>query len=1206
MTGNMVTQDNHNSYITEPRMVIPGVYVLQTAISGKFLLLGICNTNNTTEILRRDLPITTADLCPGDTKFIGLDALQSDKEYAPMDLNDEASRTVFLIHTITEITAQADDGLTSPEHRDLLDHTLDFDPAEVSTEDVQYNEERLQKLLGIFNIDSWQIPESQRDVAIELIRENQKAFNISGEKLPATHLISHKIEITDRHAVVHTPPRWTPVKMRQPVEVEMGGLLKLDLAYRSRSPHTSPIVMVKKKDKKKYRMCVDYRYLNKLTRPMFYPTRCIDEILFRIAAATILSILDMTQGYMQVPMDLPSQPYTAFTTHLGAFAFSRMSFGLRNAAFTLSMLLDMVFSELREHTENYHDDIYVFSQSVESHFEHLGNSLKAIIEANIQVSAEKTKLFVTQAHVLGHVVGNGTIKPDYDKTEDIVNMSPPKNRTGVRSFLGMTSFFRKFIPNYAKIAAPLTLLTSDNVPWCWGTDQFTAFETLKSKLIEGPVLRAPDFSLTWYLLTDASSGAIGSWLAQRHDGHLHPVAYHSRQLKPHELKWTLDPYEAEVLAIYDSLKKFKHFLYGSRIIILSDSHALQWLFSKSQFKSPRLTRWALSIQCYGADILHIPGPLNRPADTLSRYPVHDLLALNDNPQLDATISPQENTFQTPGIYPPDKLQEVRDPTDKRIITQAEFLVEGDPENLKALTLVSYRETPGYIALSDKVISVNSIRTNDPDTTDPGNTILWTQSEMKAAQQSDPLVKHIAQYVKNPSTINRQMVDPNIKDLDTFILDNSGILYKKQSDASAEFRGEEEVICVPYTLQRRAMESIHNTNIAGHPGPERSCWAAHRKFWWRHMNKHISRYAETCKSCIQFKGRPHPQVSTRRYPVPPRPWHTISVDLVGRLPQTKENHKFVLVCVDHLTRYTVAVPLKTKSAQEVALSLSRIFCEHGFPVTLLSDNGLEFNNKLMSELSQLMGFRHRTIVCYHPSSQGLVERKNGTLMIALRQLYHERPEDWDQCLSWAVLAINSAYCQSVGDTPYFLYRHRDADLPLHACSTPQTSSRTPQQVIADEKERARISYDIMRTKLLEAADRNARVTEKKAKTNKIDTDDRVYIKYVKNKKGDNKLSPKFTGPFRVLSRKSPSVYKLKNLTNNKIIEAHVENLKLVKEEYAPLDIFPNARLPLQDIQLEQSIDCPVNQSENISNLDESLAPYDDFLGFPEDDPYLNQS
>ena len=109
-----------------------------------------------------------------------------------------------------------------------------------------------------------------------------------------------------------------------------------------------------------------------------------------------------------------------------------MSFGLRNAAFTLSMLLDMVFSELREHTENYHDDIYVFSQSVESHFEHLGNSLKAIIEANIQVSAEKTKLFVTQAHVLGHVVGNGTIKPDYDKTEDIVNMSPPKNRTGVR------------------------------------------------------------------------------------------------------------------------------------------------------------------------------------------------------------------------------------------------------------------------------------------------------------------------------------------------------------------------------------------------------------------------------------------------------------------------------------------------------------------------------------------------------------------------------------------------------------------------------------------------------------------------------------------------------------------------------------------------------------------------------------------------------
>ena len=626
LSDHSISSDTDNSYIVEPKLLRPGVFVTQTAVSGRVLIVGIYNANKAPEILQRGLPISTASRCDPEAQFIGLSALQQDQQYAPMDMNDAPSRSVLMIHTVSEVTAQADDGTSSVECRDELDDALDFDPTEVSTTEPTYDEARLTKLLQIFDMESWQIPQDKREAAIDIIRHHQRAFNIKGERLPSTHLLSHKIEVTDEHAIIHTPPRWTPIKMRPFVEGETDALLRLDLAYRSRSPHTSPIVMVRKKGINKWRMCVDYRYLNKLTRPMYYPARCVDDVLYRVAFAAILSILDMTQGYMQVPMDVPSQKYTAFSNHLGAFAFSRMSFGLRNAAFTLSMLMDMVFKDLRHCVENYHDDIYCFSNSVEDHFEHLASSLTAIIDSRIQVSAEKTRLFVTQAHILGHVVGNGTIRPDSDKTEDILNMSSPKNRTGVRSFLGMTSFFRKFIPNYAKIAAPLTLLTSDKVPWFWSTAQETAFNTLKSKLVQDPVLRAPVFDAPWYLLTDASSGAIGSWLAQRHGGHLFPVAYHSRRLKPHELQWSLDPYEAEVLAIYDSLRKFKHFLYGSRLVILSDSQALQWLFSKAQYKSPRLTRWALSIQAFGADLLHLPGRINRPADTLSRYPVHELLA----------------------------------------------------------------------------------------------------------------------------------------------------------------------------------------------------------------------------------------------------------------------------------------------------------------------------------------------------------------------------------------------------------------------------------------------------------------------------------------------------------------------------------------------------------------------------------------------------
>ena len=858
LSEHVITRDDDNSYIVEPIMLRPGVFVTQTAVSGQVLVVGIYNANKAPEILQRGLPLSTASLCSPDTSFVGLSALQQDQHYVPLDMDDSSSRSILMIHTVTEVTAQADDGTTQVEYRDELDDALDFDPTEVGTTPPTYDEDRLQRLLQTFNVDSWKIPQEKREAAINIIRQHQRAFNMKSEPLPSTHLLSHKIEVTDEHAIIHTPPRWTPIKMRPFVEGETEALLRLDLAYRTRSPHTSPIVMVRKKGKSQYRMCVDYRALNKLTRPMYYPARCVDDVLYRVASAAILSILDMTQGYMQVPMEPSSEKYTGFSNHLGAFAFSRMSFGLKNAAYTLSMLMDMVFKDLRNCVDNYHDDIFCYSNSVEDHLEHLASALQAIIASNIQVSAEKTKLFVTQAHILGHVVGNGTIRPDSDNTEAILGMSPPKNRTGVRSFLGMTSFFRKFIPNYAKIAAPLTILTSDKVPWHWSTSQETAFNTLKSKLVQDPVLRAPVFDAPWYLLTDASSGAIGSWLAQLHDGHLFPVAYHSRRLKPNELQWALDPYECEVLAIYDSLRKFKHFLYGARLVILSDSQALQWLFSRAQYKSPRLTRWALSIQSYGADLLHLPGRINRPADTLSRYPVHELLASSAQANSDSLLSTtHRKAYVPPGPYPQDRLATVQDPTERAVITQAEFLVDGDPDAPKALTLVSFRTSPGHIATTDTTVVVNSIRTNEPNMEDPADTILWTDAEMKQAQQSDPFLKHIIKYLKHPTDLSRQMVDPNLKDLDQFLLDNTGILYKKQVDSSAELRGEEEVIVVPYKLQQRAMASIHNSIIAGHPGPERSCWAAHRRFWWRNMNRHIKRYAKNLQNLSPMQRQSTP-------------------------------------------------------------------------------------------------------------------------------------------------------------------------------------------------------------------------------------------------------------------------------------------------------------------------------------------------------------
>ena len=1180
----IIRQDFKNDYMVECNIPIPGVLVTQTAIAGKNFMIYVNNTNASPITLHRDIPISSAEkLRPEEYMWHHIE-ISDGENFRHCHMEDEASRAIMLIYTISDVTARAHDD--TGQEWDQLDKELEFDPSEMSPDPVIYDEKRFQKILEIIQPETWDIPCEYKQQLIAILRDKQQALYIKGEPLPYTHLIQHKIELTEPAAIAHTPPRWTPIKLRPFVEEEVGALLKLGLAYRTLSPYTSPIVLVRKKNivdpqgKAKgqgHRVVVDFRRLNHITKCSFYPQRCIDELLHRLASAVFITTLDMPLAYLQVALEKLSQAYCAFSTHLGAFTFTRMAMGLKNSSYTLSMALDMALSHLRPWTENYADDIYVASEDLQSHMSHISDTLEAFIKANMVVSCSKSKFCKKQVDVLGHTLGGGYLKPHCEKTQAIQGMRPPKNRTGVRSFLGLTSFFRKFISNYAAIAKPLTDLTSESVPFIWGPAQSQAFCTLKQKLCEEPVLRAPDFKAPWYILTDASSGAIGAWLAQRHEGILHPISYHSRLLKKNELAWTLDAYECETLAIYDALKKFAPFIYGARVIILSDSRALQWLFAKAQYKSPRLTRWALNIQGVGAEILHLPGAQNRPADTLSRYP----LLQADQEMTQGTQTGAHNTQQAPThetdntergstqqvdrISRLSKLMDIKDPKERDIIAQAELIIDGDPINSECIKLVKYWEESGTLHTNDKSAQINNIRENTPDIIDREDNVIWSENEIKDAQRADALLKHIINYVTQPTDLARMSVDPNIKDLEKYIIDASGILYKQQSDPQAiDTRGTEEVIVVPYSLQKRAIQFAHSSNGAVHTGPDRTKWFAHRHFYWRNMDKQIRDYVGNCPNCHIHKGRPHPKVHTRRYPLPTRPWESVSIDLIGRLPTTTNKSKFILVAVDFLTRYAVAVPLMTRSAKEVATALAKIFCEHGVPRLVLSDNGGEFRSKIMTELAKNLQFKHATIAVHHPSSQGLVERKNQAIMCAIRQLGEEKPLEWDLCLPYAILAINSAYCQSVQESPFFLYRHRDSDLPLHARTTPKTSNRSQQQFIHQELCRQRQVYDLVRERLLTAADRQCRNRDRHARSSRVQIDDRVYIRFIKNKKGQSKLCQRWTGPYRVLAQKSPSVFQLRHIVTGKQIETHIENLKIVRESEAQLNEIPQARTPLHPL------------------------------------------
>ena len=1094
-------------------IIAPGVILLE-GVTTPTKSVAIMNFNNESIILTRGLPFSTASRISQD------EVLEVNNVSANMSFDEPQVYTLMALSSITEeayITNQEYD--SEPE---TLQEALRYDPAETGTEEVIYDKQRFYKLLSYINADQWKLTKHQRKAAYDVLFKRQKAFNIPGERLPMTHLIEHDIQLVDESRSIFVKPRWTPIHQRPHIEKEVKGLLKHDLARDTSSKHNSPVVLVKKREPGKYRLAVDYREVNKATVPLYFPIANIEEVVFKVAKSKVHSTVDLKQGFHQVGMNVRSQPITAFSCHLGHFMMTRMPFGLVNAPHTMNRLMCRVFEEVSDFVAHFFDDIFIHSETLEDHMGHLDAALGKLIDANLQASAEKCKFFTSEVSVLGHIAGGGHIKPGLDKISAIQEFPIPATRTNVRAFLGLTGFFRKFVKNYAFIAKPLTLLTKESEPFKWSNQQQEAFDRLKGELVKSPILKAPDFSRSWYMLTDACDIGIGAWIAQRYEGQLHPVAFFSRQLRAGELGLKRDTMELECLSILEGLKKFRPLIWGQRIIILSDNSALTWLFSKSTFKSPRLTRWALAMQGFNVTLLHLPGHLNKVSDALSRNPVP--LEIDEETENSATS----------------------------------ILEACDNCNVSLIGLFPKTSPPGQ---KEVLKRINSVRQNEKDVDESDLEQAWTIEELKKEQGKDILWKPIIDYLKDSSRINRMKVDPNIKDLENFFLDDQGILFLRIDDKKAELREQEEVLVVPHTLQQTAMKIIHDSVIGGHAAAERTLFNAKRRFYWRHMATAIKKYVDKCKTCQIHKGRAHPKQPIRKFPIPDKCFETVATDLIGPLPLTSDGNRFILVVTCFLSRYCVVKPLPNKTADVVAEALWAVFCEHGCPTTLYSDSGAEFRNKVMAKMVKNFQVRHVRIAVMHPSSNGLVERKNASIIQALKCF--SNIEDWDKCLPTAQLATNAAYSSAVGDSPFFVYRNKDAELPYTRFAKPKFSYAETRNFEEERQRREHFVLQKVKEKLLETADRTCREKAKHCKSRTLRVDDRVFVKRIQ-KKGESKLMPKWQGPYRILSQKNPNVYKLKDLRTGKIIEHHIENIKekviMTREAEIPLDQCPDARLP----------------------------------------------
>eukprot|EP00731_Ephydatia_muelleri_P021177 Em0013g904a len=433
-------------------------------------------------------------------------------------------------------------------------------------------------------------PEQKTELCTLLKEVPGVMSNIPG----VTRMAEHRIE-TGNARPVKLPPYRIPQAYRETIQLEVKEMLEAGIIEPSTSDWCAPIVPVKKKDGT-LRLCVDYRRLNAVSESDAYPMPRVDDLIDRLGGVSYITTMDLTRGYWQVPVSPDDKHKTAFAAPSGLFQFTRMPFGLKGAPATFQRLVDRVLQGLEEFSGAYIDDIIVFSKLWTDHVRHLQAVLGRLQLAGLTVKISKCHFGVTACSYLGFVVGDGLVKPEPSKVQAVLNFPTPTDKTGVRAFLGLTGYYRRFIPDFASLAAPLTDLTRKCAPMrvSWSNECEQAFKSLKGCLCSDPVLRSPNFEKQFILQTDASNRGIGAVLSQcDEEGQEHPVAYYSRKLLPREERYST--VEKECLAIKEAIHHFRTYLLGRQFKVETDHQALVWM-DRLKDTNARLTRWSLLLQ----------------------------------------------------------------------------------------------------------------------------------------------------------------------------------------------------------------------------------------------------------------------------------------------------------------------------------------------------------------------------------------------------------------------------------------------------------------------------------------------------------------------------------------------------------------------------------------------------------------------------------
>uniref|UniRef100_A0A1B6H681 RNA-directed DNA polymerase n=1 Tax=Homalodisca liturata TaxID=320908 RepID=A0A1B6H681_9HEMI len=530
---------------------------------------------------------------------------------------------------------------------------------------------------------------------LKIIKEFPTVFT---DKIGKTLDYEYKLKVKD-----HEPVKLRPYPLNPPKQLKIkkiiDELLEQDIIQPSVSQYSSPAFLVGKEDGKSERLVVNYKELNKKLEGVSYPIGDMHELYYHLKGNNYYSVIDLTKSFYQISLAKESQELTTFSVPFGSYSFKRIPFGLLIGSGVLSSYMNKILGELRfTCTLAFLDDIIVYSKTLEEHYMHLKQVLECLKKNNLTVNPEKVKFCYNEIKFLGHLVSKDTIRMDPDRTRTLLESPRPRDKKGIARFIGMTSYFSKFIPNYAEIAHPLNEMRKKSSKFVWDQKCQESFDKLKRAVTRPPVLAIPDFNKEFTVQCDASDKALGSCLLQEADnGHLKPVAYYSRKFNESEVKLTT--YQKEALAVVCSINKFRNFLEMRPFNLVTDNSALAWVLSHFR-KLGKLGRWVEVILSLPFKITHVKGNQNPVADYLSRL------------------------FQDSEV-------------DNNVLHELEKLVNKDKMNDNSLKMNNETVNNKDLVIREETVSINSI-----------STMPFSFMDLKTHQKQDVNITKIMEGVLN--------------------------------------------------------------------------------------------------------------------------------------------------------------------------------------------------------------------------------------------------------------------------------------------------------------------------------------------------------------------------------------------------------------------------------------------------------------------------